>query len=143
MLGLVAVVISPLLFIVLVAWGILLLFVALQETVQIIRNLCDLKTLRRVTRFRVRTLLLIAAVMQVVFAAAAWNQQEGKPLAVLLFSVGCIAFFAWTLWAVFEETASQPGSRRWKRFIRDRHIVVPNDGGPPPPSQPGTRKTNR
>jgi hypothetical protein len=131
-----------LLFICLGAWGFLLLFVGVQETVEVFGKLFDLRVLRRSTRFRrqsthfrLRTLLLVAAVVQVMFATAAWHHQDGKPFALLLFALGCVTFFAWTIWAVFEDSAAPTASRKWKRYIRARRIVLPDDGDPPPPNR--------
>lgn len=130
-----------LLFVGLAMWGILLIFVGFQETVRLFRNLFDPRALRRLMRFRLRTMLFLAAVIQAVFAAMAWTHNEGKPLALLFFTLSCMAFFAWTLWAVFEESVSQTASRRWSRYVRARHIVVPDDSGPPPPDRGDTRST--
>lgn len=141
MAGVIPLVLIFLVFVGLASWGILLLFVGFQETVRVFRNLFDLKTLRRSIRFRMRTLLLFAAVIQAVFAAMAWTYNEGKPLALLFFSLSCIAFFGWTLWAAFEDSVSKTASRRWSRYIRARHIVVPDDGGPPPQNRGDMRKS--
>ncbi len=128
-------------FIGLAAWGILLLFVGVQETLRLFTSLADPRVLRRAVQFRLRSLLLLAAVLQIAFAVVAWNQEEGKPLAAVFFSLACVAFFAWTIGAAFEGCVSPTTSRRWKRHIGEHRIAVPDDGGPTPPPRRDIRKT--
>ena len=69
--------ISLLLFLCLLGWGILLLVVGLQETGGMLRSLfvgrALLRAMRSPIRFRLRTMLLAAALVQALFAPSPGN----------------------------------------------------------------------
>jgi hypothetical protein len=121
----------------------LLLVVGTQESLALFRNLFNARSLRQASRFRLRSLLLAAAVIQVLVATAVRCQQQGGEAAVLLYALGCAVFFMWLVWVSFEEVFSATASRRWKRIVRADRISVPAESGlghiqrgPEPPPLP-------
>jgi hypothetical protein len=144
MYGWVAPWISAAVFVGLSGWAILLLVLGTHESLHVFRNLFNAMSLRQASRFRLRSLLLAAAVIQVLVATAVRCQQEGGEVSVLLYSLGCAAFFMWLVWVSFEEVFSATASRRWKRIVRADRISVPAETGlghiergPEPPPLPG------
>lgn len=136
MYGWVAIGISSALFLGLSAWAILLLVLGTQESLQILRNLFSIKSLRQASRFRLRSLVLFVAIVQVLLATVVWYRQQGGEAGVLLYAIGCGTFFAWLIWFAFEDAITTTASRRWKRIVRAKRLRLPADAHPLQAAQP-------
>lgn len=125
----IAIAISLLLFLCLLGWGILLLVVGLQETGGILRSLfvgrALLRAIRSPIRFRLRTMLLAAALVQALFATVAWQQREGGTFEVTVLWLAGVSFILWLMWVALEEFFDPTTSQRWKRVVRSDRVSPP------------------
>ena len=84
----------------------------------------DLRLLRHVRRsllqFRLRTLLLGCALVQVAIAILTW---KGEWVGTgILFCAAVLSFFAWCIWTCLADAWRGAASRRWKHITRPRNI---------------------
>jgi hypothetical protein len=130
MIEVIAIVLSLGMLIGLLAWGFLLLLAGMQAAAGMFRILFDKQTLRRAfrspIRFRLRTMLLAAGLLQVLFATVAWQQRETGEFGVTLLWLAGVSLVAWVIWVAFDEFVEPTASRRWKRVVRSDHVNVPD-----------------
>jgi hypothetical protein len=107
------------------------LLLCLQAMGDFLRDLLSPETLRTVLRsvkrFRLRTLLGLAAVAQIFVAMVLWQTKQPGGLPVCLASLGCIFFVLWMIWACLFDTVDSLASSRLRRFGRARRITIPSE----------------
>ena len=89
----------------------------------------DLRLLLHVRRsllqFRLRTLLLGCALVQVAIAILTW---KGEWCGTgILFCAAVLSFFAWCIWTCLADAWRPAASRRWKHITRPKRIVEPTE----------------
>jgi hypothetical protein len=75
-------------------------------------------------RFRLRTMLLAAAFLQVVFATVFWQQREGATFGITLFWLAGVSLVAWMVWVAVEDIIQPTASRRWTRLVRSERVSL-------------------
>jgi hypothetical protein len=92
---------------------------------------------RRLFRFRLRTLLLVAVLFQLALAVGSWWQQRGIDAVVVFATLGLGGFGLWAVWRVFDDLFGTSALQRFKPYIHRGRIGEPPKpkGVEPPPQQ--------
>jgi hypothetical protein len=111
----------------LLAFPLLVFLVFVYQILRDWRVLLDPRVLRRLIRFRLRTLLVFFAIVQIVLGVVLWRLEAGESAFSTCVCLGCLAGLLWFVLACFEDSLRATASRRWKSRVRPRRI-----SGPPP-----------
>ena len=100
---------------------VLLLVLGLQGLPRELKNLFRVR--RSFLQFRLRTLLLGFALVQVAIAVLTWKGESAGSR--ILACAAVLSFFVWCNWTCLAEASRGAESRRWKHIIRPDRIVEP------------------